>query len=406
MRCKLGNIIKINQYTYTSHDQWKYVNYLDTGNITKNVIDTVQYIDLSKETLPSRARRKVKNGSILYSMVRPNQSHYGIIKDGIENFLVSTGFAVIDVDTNKACPAFIYYMLTQQETTERLQAIAEQSVSAYPSIKPSDIENLDILLPNLLQQQKITKLLGSLDDKIELNRQINSNLLLLFLLLFILVQLFFWQINSNLEQQAQAIFKEMFIDNGLKNVKKGMLQDIAEITMGLSPDGSSYNEKQLGIIFFQGRAEFSDRFPKIRLYTSQPKRMAMRNDILMSVRAPVGDINIAHHDCCIGRGLASIRSKYNHQSFLFYTMLNLKKYLDRFNSEGTVFGAISKDALNTIPIDIPSEGKIKHFEQIASPIDTCILNNYKEICCLESLRDTLLPKLMSGEIDVSKIELD
>ena len=384
MKCKLGNIIKINQYTYTSHDQWKYVNYLDTGNITKNVIDTVQYINLSKEVLPSRARRKVKKNSILYSMVRPNQSHYGIVKDNIDNFLVSTGFAVIDVDTNKICPAFIYYMLTQQKMTEHLQTIAEQSVSAYPSIKPSDIENLDIILPSLLQQQKIAKLLGTLDDKIELNRQINANL----------------------EQQAQAIFKEMFIDNGLKNVKKGMLQDIAEITMGLSPDGSSYNEKQLGIIFFQGRAEFSDRFPKIRLYTSQPKRIAIRNDILMSVRAPVGDINIAHHDCCIGRGLASIRSKYNHQSFLFYTMLNLKKYLDRFNSEGTVFGAISKDALNTIPIDIPSEGKIKHFEQIASPIDTCILNNYKEICCLESLRDTLLPKLMSGEIDVSKIELE
>ena len=384
MKCKLGDIININQYTYTPYDQWKYVNYLDTGNITKNIIDTVRYIDLSKETLPSRARRKVKNSSILYSMVRPNQSHYGMIKDGIENFLVSTGFAVIDVDTNKAYPAFIYYMLTQQETTERLQAIAEQSVSAYPSIKPSDIENLDILLPSLLQQQKIAKLLGNLDDEIELNRQINANL----------------------EQQAQAIFKEMFIDNGLKNVKKGMLQDIAEITMGLSPDGSSYNKKQLGIIFFQGRAEFGDRFPKIRLYTSQPKRIAIRNDILMSVRAPVGDINIAHHDCCIGRGLASIRSKYNHQSFLFYTMLNLKKYLDRFNSEGTVFGAISKEALNTIPIDIPSEGKIKHFEQIASPIDTYILNNYKEICCLESLRDTLLPKLMSGEIDVSKIELE
>ena len=246
------------------------------------------------------------------------------------------------------------------------------------------MKRMEIRLPSITIQQKIVDILYDIDKKIELNRQINTNL----------------------EQQAQAIFKEMFIDNGLKNVKKGMLQDIAEITMGLSPDGSSYNEKQLGIIFFQGRAEFSDRFPKIRLYTSQPKRMAMRNDILMSVRAPVGDINIAHHDCCIGRGLASIRSKYNHQSFLFYTTLNLKKYLDRFNSEGTVFGAISKDALNTIPIDIPSEGKIKHFEQIASPIDTCILNNYKEICCLESLRDTLLPKLMSGEIDVSKIELD
>ena len=81
MKCKLGDIININQYTYTPYDQWKYVNYLDTGNITKNAIDTVQYIDLSKEPLPSRARRKVKNGSILYSMVRPNQSHYGIINN-------------------------------------------------------------------------------------------------------------------------------------------------------------------------------------------------------------------------------------------------------------------------------------------------------------------------------------
>lgn len=383
MKCKLGDIININQYTYTPYDQWKYVNYLDTGNITKNIIDTVRYIDLSKETLPSRARRKVKNSSILYSMVRPNQSHYGMIKDGIENFLVSTGFAVIDVDTNKAYPAFIYYMLTQQETTERLQAIAEQSVSAYPSIKPSDIENLDILLPSLLQQQKIAKLLRLLDDEIELKRQINTNL----------------------EQQARAIFKEMFIENISKDVKKGILQDIAEITMGQSPDGSTYNKKQVGMRFFQGRAEFGHRFPRERLYTSDPKRVAKKNDILMSVRAPVGDINIAVHDCCIGRGLASIRSKYTYHSFLFYAMLALRQYLDRFNSEGTVFGAINKEALNTLPVDIPSEEKIKNFEQIVSPMDACILNNYKELCYLENIRDTLLPKLMSGEIDVSKIEL-
>ena len=275
-------------------------------------------------------------------------------------------------------------MLTQQETTERLQAIAEQSVSAYPSIKPSDIENLDILLPNLWQQQKITKLLGSLDDKIELNRQINTNL----------------------EQQAQAIFKEMFIDNISKDVKKGILQDIAEITMGQSPAGSTYNKKQFGMRFFQGRAEFGHRFPRERLYTSDPKRVAQKNDILMSVRAPVGDINIAVHECCIGRGLASIRSKYTYHSFLFYAVLALRKYLDRFNSEGTVFGAINKEALNTLPVDISSEEKIKNFEQIVSPMDACILNNYKELCYLENIRDTLLPKLMSGEIDVSKIELE
>ena len=198
----------------------------------------------------------------------------------------------------------------------------------------------------------------------------------------------------------------MFIDNISKDVKKGILQDIAEITMGQSPAGSTYNKKQFGMRFFQGRAEFGHRFPRERLYTSDPKRVAQKNDILMSVRAPVGDINIAVHDCCIGRGLASIRSKYTYHSFLFYAMLALRQYLDRFNSEGTVFGAINKEALNTLPVDIPSEEKIKNFEQIVSPMDACILNNYKELCYLENIRDTLLPKLMSGEIDVSRIELE
>ena len=314
--------------------------------------------------------------TILFSSRAP----IGYIAIAKNALCTNQGFKNIIPNTN-IHPLFLYYLLKNNK--DRIENMG--SGTTFKEVSAAVMNSISIRIPEKIQiQQKITKLLGSLDDKIELNRQINANL----------------------EQQAQAIFKEMFIDNGLKNVKKGMLQDIAEITMGLSPDGSSYNKKQLGIIFFQGRAEFGDRFPKIRLYTSQPKRIAIRNDILMSVRAPVGDINIAHHDCCIGRGLASIRSKYNHQSFLFYTMLNLKKYLDRFNSEGTVFGAISKEALNTIPIDIPSEGKIKHFEQIASPIDTYILNNYKEICCLESLRDTLLPKLMSGEIDVSKIELE
>ena len=245
------------------------------------------------------------------------------------------------------------------------------------------VKNLEISCPSYTEQQKIAKLLRLLDDEIELKRQINANL----------------------EQQAQAIFKEMFIENISKDVKKGILQDIAEITMGQSPDGSTYNKKQVGMRFFQGRAEFGHRFPRERLYTSDPKRVAKKNDILMSVRAPVGDINIAVHDCCIGRGLASIRSKYTYHSFLFYAMLALRQYLDRFNSEGTVFGAINKEALNTLPVDIPSEEKIKNFEQIVSPMDACILNNYKELCYLENIRDTLLPKLMSGEIDVSKIEL-
>lgn len=193
----------------------------------------------------------------------------------------------------------------------------------------------------------------------------------------------------------------MFIDNSSPNWREGVLSDVADITMGQSPSGSSYNEDGNGTIFFQGRAEFGFRFPTVRLFTTEPKRMACTNDTLMSVRAPVGDLNVAYTDCCIGRGLASIRSKTNHQSFVHYTMFALRKQLDVFNGEGTVFGSINRNALNEIPIIIPSNDKLDEFEEIVSQMDAKIRNNYAEICHLEQLRDSLLPKLMSGEIDIS-----
>ena len=212
-------------------------------------------------------------------------------------------------------------------------------------------------------------------------------------------------VNNNLEQQAQAIYQQMFIDNASSDWTEGTLSDIADITMGQSPSGSSYNEDGNGTIFFQGRTEFSFRFPTVRLYTTEPKRMACANDTLMNVRAPVGDLNVAHTDCCIGRGLAAIHSKNNHQSFVLYTMFSLKKQLDVFNGEGTVFGSINRNSLNEMPILIPSGEKLDEFEALVSPMDAAIRNNYDEICRLEQLRDSLLPQLMSGELDVSDIDL-
>ena len=214
-----------------------------------------------------------------------------------------------------------------------------------------------------------------------------------------------YMLNNNLEQQAQAIYQQMFIDNAHSDWTEGTLSDIADITMGQSPSGNSYNEDKNGTIFFQGRAEFGFRFPSVRLYTTEPKRMAQSNDTLMSVRAPVGDINVAHTDCCIGRGLAAIHSKSNHQSFVLYTMFSLKKQLDVFNGEGTVFGSINRNSLNEMPILIPSDENLDKFEKIVAPMDLAIRNNYDEICRLQDIRDNLLPRLMSGEFDVSNVDL-
>lgn len=175
-KIRLGDACVTNTDSYSPKEEWGYVNYLDTGNITDNKIDSIQYIDVEHDKLPSRARRKVKKNSIVYSMVRPNQRHFGIIKSQPENFLVSTGFVVIDVHTDTIDADFLYYLLTQPTYVEALHAIAEQSTSAYPSIKPSDIEDLEIEIPDLVTQKKIADVLGSLDRKITQNNQINDNL--------------------------------------------------------------------------------------------------------------------------------------------------------------------------------------------------------------------------------------
>ena len=254
--------------------------------------------------------------------------------------------------------------------------------SAQPKLSQANLNAVQLSMPTLEQQKRIVEYLVAIDNKIALNELINNNL----------------------EQQAQSIYKQMFIDNASSDWMEGTLSDIADITMGQSPSSSSYNEDRNGIIFFQGRAEFGFRFPTVRLYTTEPKRMACANDTLMSVRAPVGDLNVAHTDCCIGRGLAAIHSKDNHQAFVLYTMFSLKKQLDVFNGEGTVFGSINRISLNEMPLLIPSSEKLDEFEVLVSPIDAAIRNNYDEICYLKQLRDSLLPKLMSGELDISNID--
>ena len=291
------------------------------------------------------------------------------------------------INDSIANPLFVYYSICKKD-------FASLNVgSAVPSLTVPVIEDIDILLPPKATQDKVVSILKSLDDKIELNRHINDNL----------------------EQQAQALFKSWFVNfelfkNGQfvdselgkipKGWKVGYLNEIADIIMGQSPNGSTYNENGEGIIFYQGRAEFGTRFPSIRLFTTNPTRIAPANSILISVRAPVGDINITHKECCIGRGLASAVSRTNKSAFLLYTLFSLKSDLDRFNAEGTVFGSINRKTLESLKILIPTNDIISKFEAIVASMDQQILTLHLESENLKILRDTLLPKLMSGERSV------
>lgn len=197
----------------------------------------------------------------------------------------------------------------------------------------------------------------------------------------------------------------MVFDETLKReIPKGWevksLNQVADIVMGQSPDGASYNLEQEGTIFFQGSTDFDWRFPNVRQYTTSPTRFAQKGDILLSVRAPVGDLNISPFECCIGRGLAALRSKSGNNSFLFYVMKYFKTVFERRNTEGTTFGSITKDDLHSLKLVAPADNVLEKYNEIASKYDEMIFIRSQQSHQLTQLRDFLLPMLMNGQVSV------
>lgn len=329
---------------------------------------------------------KFRNGDTIMARITPclengKTAKVNILDDGEVGF-GSTEYIVFRAKENLADEDYLYYLVCSPLVRD--PAIKSMvGSSGRQRVQTDVVQNLEIDIPDLDTQKKIGGILRTFDNKIALNNAINENL----------------------EQQAQALYANMFIHNASAQWAEGVLSDVADITMGQSPKGDTYNEEGIGTVFFQGRGEFGFRFPTRRLFTTDPKRMAQSNDVLMSVRAPVGDLNVAYEPCCIGRGLGAIRSKDNHQSFVLYTVFSLREKLDMFNGEGTVFGSINRNALNSMPIIIPPMDKLDRFEEIVAPMDAAIRNNFEEICRLEAIRDSLLPRLMSGGLDISDLDL-
>ena len=349
-----------------------------TTNLTSEGISLTDLKYVTRAFHEKNRKSQLKRNDILIARHGDNGKACIFDKEFEANCL---NVVVIEPDESRALSRFIKYVFDYDYTKEQIQGLTVGSVQSVINTKA--IAQLQIAVPSITEQIKIVNILGSIDDKI------SNNL----------------AVNQNLQEQAKAIYSKMIIEAADETWTLGVLSDIAIVTMGQSPKGDTYNEEGVGTVFFQGRAEFGFRFPTRRLSTTEPKRMANANDALMSVRAPVGDMNVAYENCCIGRGLAAIRSKDAHQSFVLYTMFDLREELNVFNGEGTVFGSINRDALNSMPISIPPKRVMDEFETVVAPMDAAIRNNYDEICRLEAIRDSLLPRLMSGELDVSKLDI-
>ena len=282
---KLGDVVSSNNKSVGKEYPYQKILYLDTGSIKRGRIDSFQ--EFSLENAPSRAKRLVKNNDIIYSTVRPIQRHYGFIVNPLPNLVVSTGFSVIDTNQELAEPLYIYNFLTSDEIVETLDIIADGSTSAYPSLKPSDIEDLEILLPPLPEQKTIVSVLSSLDDKIDLlHRQ-----------------------NKILEAMAETLFRQWFVEEAQEHWEEKPLGDIATVQNGYAFSSRDYVEYQIGHleVFKMGHIEpggglrYSPKSDFVPRVEKLKKWVLSEGDIVMAMTDMKDSMGILGHPAMIDK---------------------------------------------------------------------------------------------------------
>ncbi|GHP57698.1 restriction endonuclease subunit S [Helicobacter pylori] len=389
---KNNSVIAINQNNYTKEDNYKKVCYLDTDNITNNRINAFLKIDLTKEKLPSRAKRKCSLNSIIYSSVRPNQRHFGIIKEIPKNFLVSTAFIVIDIiDLEKLDPNYLYYYITQDKITHYLQRIAECGTSSYPSITPLDFLNIKIKLYPLETQQKIARTLSILDQKIENNHKINE---LLHKILELLYEQYFvrfdfldennkpyqtsggkMKFSKELNRLIPSGWSVRFLNHKIvstyqpKTISKTLLNDSYSYSVygggGIIGRFTEYNHEQSEfIISCRGQCGIS--------YLTLPKSWITGNAMVIKPTKP-----------------------YTSKTYLYHT---IKKYKLTNYITGSVQPQITRQNLSTMPILIPKRKTLNKWNNISSLLWNLIHNNMQSTQTLTALRDFLLPLLLKQQV--------
>ena len=398
---KLEEIALTNTSTIGKDCNLNEILYLDTGSVTEGRYDIPKSISLSDA--PSRAKRVVKNNDIIYSTVRPNQKHYGLIVNPKHNLIVSTGFCVIS--PIKVNPKFLYYYLTTDEMTNYLQTIAEGSTTTYPSIKPSVLEGIEINLPPLPEQKAIANIISAIDDKIENNLAINKTL----------------------EDMAMALYKHWFvefgpfqdgefIDSELGLIPKGWevkrIGDLIEVINGFAFKSKWFQDHGEKVVKIKNISNNVVNINNCNCISSNKalevheKFKISPGDFLIAMTgAEVGKTGVVpdyKESLWLNQRVGMLKDKaFKNSSILVGKILQSKEYYDII--QGLAYGSaqpnISSSGIENIEIILPID-----FESIDDLIQEFvhtqdkIIHNLTENLTLTKLRNTLLPKLISGEV--------
>lgn len=360
-------------------------NYISTENLLPNKGGYTK-----ATTLPNVDRvNRYQQEDILFSNIRAyfKKVWYADIDGGASNDVII--FRSLDIESINS--RFLYYILSSDQFINFV--VLSSKGTKMPRGDKDAISKYGFLLPDIKTQTQIASIISTYDDLIENNEK---------------------RIKT-LEEMAQRLYTEWFVnfkfpghekvkmvDSGTEygKVPEGWefksLKDFAVITMGQSPKSEFYNEKGLGLPFHQGVKDFNDLYPTIRVFSTEGNQLAERGDLLFSVRAPVGRMNIATDKIIIGRGLSSIRHINKKQSFLISVLFNRFTEKDMLGN-GSIYKSINKGELETLQFLYPSDSLVDKFESIASKyfeeIKVLSDSNKKLI----QIRDVLIENLVTGK---------
>lgn len=362
--------------------------YIRARDIGGGKIEIKEPVYLTEATRNILQHYIVAEDDVVVTIVGANVGDVGYVNEELSGANLTENAAKLVVDKSRYDPYFLRLFLAMESNKKRLAFIA--SGAAQGKLGLYKIKSFPVVDPPIDLQRRIAVIGRNYDDLIENNRR--------------RIQL--------LEQAARILYKEWFVHlrfPGHEHVKiedgvpEGWetkpLSEIAEITMGQSPKSIYYNEDGNGLPFHQGVTNFGVRFPSHQNYCTVQKRLAESGDILFSVRAPVGRINITTDKIVIGRGLSAIRSKLGQQNLLFYA-LKSHFFKEDMIGGGAIFAAITKKDLHGVELTQAPEPIAEMFMEHVRPIDIQIENLHRTIDDLTKACDLLLPRLMNGEVAV------
>ena len=376
----------------------------DTYREKKNMVTLINTSDvlegrvLNHERVPNsnlkgQFKKTFQRDDILYSEIRPQNRRFAYVDFSPIDYIASTKLMVIRAKKDVVSPKYLYYFLKNSSTVAELQLLAETRSGTFPQITFSEVANLTIPVPSLAVQEVIVQTMQCLEDKITCNEQINDNL----------------------EQQAQSYFQELFVDNADPEWAIGTISDLGTVVGGSTPSKAKpeyYTEsgiawitpKDLSINKSKFVSHGENDITELGLKNSSAAIMP-EGTVLFSSRAPIGYIAIAAGEVTTNQGFKSVVPKPEIGTPFVYFFLKKTLPVIEGMASGSTFKEVSGSTMKNVPAVIPDAETLAKFSDFCAPIfaQQRILEEQNQ--SLATLRDNLLPKLMSGEIDVSAVQL-